>query len=142
MKRVATIILGACLSTPLIAEEVLYCSSELATGFVREDGNWIERDFNPSIFAIEVGDNFEYFTIEGRKFNCHTPYDDYKELLVCERNMWANGLSFRYSIKTKRFIYIRSSVSGYIENKEITDMEIMYAGKCEDLKHHISPLPE
>ena len=141
MKKIPFLVLSIFVANNTFAEEVLHCSSELATGFVREDGNWREREFNPSIFAIEVGDNFEYFTIEGRKFNCHTPYDNYKELLVCERNMWANGLSFRYSTKTKRFIYIRSSVSGYIENKEITDMEIMYAGKCGELKHHTSPLP-
>jgi hypothetical protein len=134
------VLLGLFFSFVSYAEEILYCNSEVATGFIREDGNWTERHFKPASFSIQAGENFKYFKIEGRKFICHNPYDDEKETLVCERDIWANGLSFRYSKKTNRFIYIRSSVSGYIEDKEITDMEIMYAGRCGVSKRFISPL--
>ena len=129
MKKLAIAVSGILLSTSLLAEEVLYCTSELETGFYIESGKWFASTFAPERFPVKVNDNFNSVIIGKRKYACRTPFltidPDY---VVCDM---VSGFSFRYSKKSNRFVWIVSGSSGYILSETKSDTDSMYVGKCE-----------
>ena len=58
--------IGLCFSNTLKAETVLYCQSELATGFVNKGGVWKESPFELERFTVKFNDDFS--VLEGVSF--------------------------------------------------------------------------
>ncbi len=122
-----TILIGLSLSTILKAENVLYCKSELATGFYKENNTWKEGSFKRERFTIKF--NEDYTKLEGasyKPFYCSLPLKFTKpENVYCVES----GEVFIYNRTTTRFLYSSLSSGGFIDNS--TDTENLYAGSCQ-----------
>ena len=116
--------------TSVKAENVLYCDSELATGFSKQNGIWKESSFVRDRFTVKF--NNDYTKLKGLDkfldFTCSNVYSS-DEIVHCISD-WLDGDSFQYNPLNNRFKYINPSASGFIEPEE-NDTDIMYAGTCK-----------
>lgn len=127
MRKLLITILLFLSSNNLFAEEVLYCSSELSTGFIKENSERVKTSFKPDRFSVKVNEQFNTIVIDDEKYDCLIPYPTTRNnFYICNQH---NGFSFRYSTKTKKFVFIRSSSFGYIYSNNDTDS--ITIGKCE-----------
>ena len=76
--RVAMIALMLMISSPVGAENVLYCSTaaNLATGFSKQDGRWRTYEFPDQRFSAKKVGNFSSVIINDDMFSCHRPLQD------------------------------------------------------------------
>ena len=124
------ITIGLFFSNTLKAETVLYCQSELATGFINEDGVWKEGSFNRKRFTVKFNDDFSL--LEGVSFNpmeCSIQYSHKPNLIHCVHS-WGTYQTFMYNKIKKRFLFSNISSGGYVDNG--TDTEVLYAGTCQN----------
>ena len=115
------------------AENVLFCQSELVTGFTNDNGTWRNGNFALERFTIKFNDDFSI--VEGGLKNstpmkCSAPYFYSDPTLIHCVHSEYNLSTLRYSIDTKRFVYYFNPASGYIM-KDHTDTDLLYAGSCE-----------
>jgi hypothetical protein len=128
MRKLLMIILLSLSSNHLFAEEVLYCSSELSTGFIKENGDRVKASFEPERFSVKINDQFNTIVIDDENYVCSIPYPTTarKNFHICNEY---SGFSFRYSTETKTFVFIRSSSFGYIYSNK--DSDSITIGTCE-----------
>ena len=121
----------ASIITSVKAENVLYCESELATGFIKKNGIWEEGSFVRKRFTVNF--NNEYTKLKGldeyRDFTCSKVYSNVVEHVYCISG-WLDGDSFQYNPLNNRFKYLNPSAAGFIV-LEGKDTDIMYAGTCK-----------
>jgi len=120
----------------LYAEEVLYCTSELATGFYREDGVWKQGKFVGKRFTVKFEN--EYSKLNGldedHVWNCRRPFkhDVISTAVTCQSSNYRSSDVFIYSPKTMRFLLFVSSIAGYIGKWVDADTDSLYAGTCQN----------
>ena len=119
------------------AEQVYYCSDELATGFIKDEktGKWTAGDFERERFTIKIND--DYTKLDGlskTSWYCSKPYDwdspQIKNMIVCYPE-FNSGSLFSFDFKTLRFLLLRGSLLGYVGNSKGSDTNIMLAGTCQ-----------
>ena len=126
--------LAVLLGSPAHAEIVLYCQTELATGFIKDKntGSWRIANFDLKRYTIKFSD--DYKTLSGldsaRDFSCQQPYSFNKDFTVCSSG-YKNGGAFLYNLSTKRFVFSNPSIAGFIENSKEPDTDSMEAGTCQ-----------
>ena len=117
------------------AEQVYYCTSEIATGILKDKktGEWKHNSFKPERLTIKFKNN--YTKLAGLTFsviwNCHRPFpllSVTKNLLVCY-NGDNNGKVFQFNKKNLRFLYADIATTGYLENRY--DPNDISAGTCQ-----------
>ena len=121
--------IGLFFSNTVKAETVLYCQSELATGFVNEGGVWKESSFIPERFTVKFNDDFS--VLEGvsyKPMECSIQYSFKPNVISCV-HLWGEYKTFMYDNIKKRFLYSAISSGAYVENE--TDTEVMFAGTCQ-----------
>jgi len=115
------------LITQVVADTVLYCQSELSTGFVNQGTGWVERSFDKKRFTVKFNDDFT--TLEGfasGPMDCKINYPDF---LPTQLQCFGKGeMSVLYDKTTKRFIFSSISLAGYVDLS--TDSDNLYAGTC------------
>ena len=124
------------------ADTVLYCQSELATGFANKNGKYVSGDFKAQRYTVRVMGDFSEIFIGSRIFDCRPSYGpSFKpNAITCFHTAQISksgervdygGLPelFFYDKEAKRFLYANLSNNGYAGNGEDTDN--LYAGKCE-----------
>jgi hypothetical protein len=116
------------LITQVVADTVLYCQSELATGFINKGTGWVEGSFEKKRFTVKFNDDFT--TLEGfaqGPMDCKINFPD---LLPTQLQCLANGggMSALYDKTTKRFVFSSISIAGYVDLR--TDSDNLYAGTC------------
>ena len=127
---VISLLLTICLISPANAEQVYYCSAELATGMIREDGKWITSQFEPNRYTIKF--NSDFTQVEGfRNFvdiplNCHFPFSFYPELLSCSGKV----TFLTFNKENLRFSLFLGN-AGYVLDLDTPDIDAMIAGACE-----------
>jgi len=124
------ITIGLFFSNTLKAETVLYCQSELATGFINEDGVWKEGSFSRKRFTVKFNDDFSL--LEGVSFHpmeCSIQYNHKPNTISCVHSR-GTYQTFMYNKIKKRFLYSEISIAGYVNNN--TDTEVLYAGTCQN----------
>ena len=113
---------------PAKAEIVLYCQDELATGFAKDKDTkqWEEGSFVKERHTIKFSK--DYKTLSGLKWpmKCHQPFSHLPDQITCNEY---SGFSFHYHTKKMRFVYVRSSTSGFVKNS--TDTDSISAGTCK-----------
>ena len=134
-KRVSGIIsllLTICLVSPTKAEEVYYCSTELATGIVKENGKWRAGRFEKLRYIAKF--NSDFTQVEGFGYienspplDCHTRYDFLPGALSCSKG----GAVLIFNRIKLRFTFFQGSSGGYAFDLDDPDTESMYAGTCE-----------
>jgi len=117
------------------AENVFYCTSELATGIFKDKktGEWKHNSFKPERLTIKFKNN--YTKLAGLTFgvlwNCHRPYSLLSvtnNLLVCY-NGENNGKVFQFNKKNLRFLHADIATTGYLENG--SDTNTIEGGTCQ-----------
>lgn len=132
MKNLLLILFALLFTCVSSAEEVLYCSPELATGFYNDSVEWKTTNTQLERFSVKVNDNFKSIQTGDYFYNCSVFFVGNNRAYICNNEFAGmdTGISFRYYPLTKRFISIHSSVSGYLDN-ETKFGELFSAGKCE-----------
>ena len=132
-KRVSGIIsllLTVCLVSAANAEQVFYCSSELATGIIKKNGEWRTAPFKPERYTVKF--NSDYTKVEGfhdsaDPYNCHVPFSFSSGLLSC-----SGEFDFLLFDREKlRFTLFEGSPGGYTFDSDKPDTVTMEAGTCE-----------
>ncbi|MBT5112556.1 MAG: hypothetical protein HOM28_01675 [Rhodospirillales bacterium] len=135
MKNLITSILAAL--TVLVgsiakAETILYCQSELATGFVKENGSWRRAKFKSKRFTVKFND--DYSNLHGldkaRPYKCSWSHTKNPQLLICLSG-YKNGESFLFNKKSRRFLHSTPSIFGFVKDGLKPDTEGSYAGTCQ-----------
>ena len=66
----------------VLAENVLYCKDEIATGFIKENGSWRTGNFQLLRHTIKFNDDYSALDMGGNpqfsKMTCKRPYGDVK----------------------------------------------------------------
>ena len=131
---IISLLLIACFTLPANAEEVYYCSTELATGVIKKNGEWTTSGFIPERYTVKF--NSDYTQVEGFSpyspipLRCHIPFHTERpSLLSCSNFL---GIELLLFDKEKlRFTFFSSSVGGYNRNSDNPDTENISAGTCE-----------
>ncbi len=137
----AFLVLGA---TPALAEQVLYCQDELATGMIHKNGKWETGKFKPQRHTIKVFGDFLGIELSGshfknQYFECSTPNS--KKLTqsrICiAKNKFDNSIGsyfFFIDMKSLRYSSVFVSSGGYIESfiapGNNPDTDSLHAGTC------------
>jgi len=118
------------------AENVLYCQTELATGFYKDDetGRWDEGNFTERRWTIKFNDDYTVLkglAKEGEYF-CEQPYQYIEpNVIICRE---ANGATtFLFDQKSLRFVYSNISLAAFTLDgwSGYVDTDTFYAGTCE-----------
>ena len=114
----------------VMAENVIYCQDELATGILKENGVWKTNNFKPERHTIKFND--DYTKLEGVSFSpmsCSKPYKTTDpEYIACVHSKGSHE-TFTYNTITKRFLYSSISVGAYVKNG--SDSDNLNVGSCE-----------
>ena len=129
--------------TNVVADKVMYCSEEISTGFIEDEGAYRDGTFQLDRYAIKVTDDYDEITIDDLIFDCRPSFDSnfdphritcFHDAAISEEGNRIDygGLPqlFFYNSETNRFIYVNVSTHGYTNNGP--DTESMSAGICED----------
>ena len=124
--------IGLLVSDNVAADTVLYCQSELATGFIKENGSWKETNFRQQRYTIKFNKN--YSRLEGLSsqfpMECSIRYRSKPDLVFCA-GLIGSHRTFIYSKITNRFVFSYISSVGYVDNLNNPGTENMYAGTCQ-----------
>ena len=131
MKYITGLLLLA-FAVPSWAETVMYCSTELATGFVQKNGSWREINFVGKRYTIKFNDDLTRLDglLDSSSFNCVVPYGEANYDAVYCTSEFNNGNSFLLNTKTNRFVYVATSPFGYVRELKDSDTDTMAAGTC------------
>ena len=126
--------LAVILGSPAHAEIVLYCQTELATGFIKDKntGSWRTANFNLKRYTIKFNDDYKTLSGLGSiyDYSCNQPYSFEKDFISC-RSDAKDGGTFLYNLSTKRFFLSTPSYAGFVENSKKPDTDTMKAGTCQ-----------
>ena len=118
------------------AENVFFCQSELAAGFVNDNGTWRNGNFQSDRYRFTIKFNDDFSRIEGGLPNsspmkCSEPYIGvFLNIIHCVHSQ-LNLSTFRFHKDSKRFVFYFNPATGYIQ-KDSSDTDILYAGTCEN----------
>jgi len=116
-------------SQSLYAEEVLYCTSEVAAAFIKNE-RWTETKLDQKRFTIRLSDGLH--KVEGLgegEYNCNMiPASG---TLVCTNQ--SDIGQFIYLPRLERFLFFKASEFGYVFNMAggVADTDNLYAGTCK-----------
>lgn len=132
MKRFITGLLLMAFAVPSWAETVMYCSTELATGFIQENGSWRQTRFEGTRHTIKLNDGLTRLDglSEPGSFNCVVPYGLAKYDAVHCTSEFNDGSSFLLNTKTNRFVYVETSPFGYVGALKESDTDSLSVGTC------------
>ena len=124
--------IGLLVSDDVAADTVLYCQSELATGFIKKNGSWRETNFQQQRYTIKF--NKDYSRLGGLEsqfpMECSIRYRNQPNLVFCA-GLIVSHRTFMYSKITKRFVFSYISSVGYVDNPNNPGTENLYAGTCQ-----------
>jgi len=118
------------------AEQVYYCTSELATGIMKDKktGEWESKRFELERYTIKF--NYDFTKLDGignLPFGCLRSYPGIPEainFITCYSKL-DTGDIFLFDKQTHRFFYVYGNVAGYLRNKKNSDTNTIYAGTCQ-----------
>ena len=127
------------LTTTARADNILYCLSELGTGILKENNQWITRGIIPQRFAIKFAD--DYSSVDGvlesegtlTCFSIHREAFDIPETIHSIRCVDLYTI-FDFNKRNRRFVVFNRGL--YVENlpKKFEDYGVgdsISAGTCE-----------
>ena len=113
------LVIGLSFSGVLKAENVLYCQSELATGFIKDGQNWRLANYEQKRFTLKFNQDFTILKgvlPDGRVMKCSDPITIMPEVVSCIEEMFP-WKPFLYYKESKRFTFANLSIGGYISQK-------------------------
>jgi hypothetical protein len=130
MKKLLILMLLGVLFAPMVgsakADEVLYCQSELATGFAEVNGTWRTGNFTKDRYTIKVAGDFEKIVglFDDYQFECAIPNASEPNRVVCKS---VQGMTFVYDKSSKRFLYSVVNTYTFLG----ADTPAIFAGTCQ-----------
>lgn len=113
------------------ANDVLYCTSEFATGIAKENDEWQKANFELDRFTIKFADDFSSVNnpeFSNRTMKCQVPYPEETKSIQC----FDNFQTFIFNEESMRFIHFYGGPSGYVENPHLrANTNSLEAGICE-----------
>ena len=77
MKKIFSIIFVVLFSSTLRAETILYCQSDLVTGFMKSNDSWQSSNFKSDRYTIKFRDEYKILEgLEERPFDCVWAYEN------------------------------------------------------------------
>lgn len=127
------LILVVLLGSTAKAEIVLYCQSELETGFIKENGLWRTTKFVPERFTVKFNDGYtELHGLDETGFlppyACSTSLSYHPDLVLCLAPRGYHE-TFTFNKAEMRFLFLNPSFGGYINPQGDTDS--FFAGTCQ-----------
>ncbi len=118
----------------VFADEVLYCTEKLTTGFFYEEGKWETTSFNKERFTIKIIGDWESISYDDNVFKCDGDReyrDGYPK--ICKNEKPYDASAFNIDKYSLRFVFVNPSVAGYaLENENLEpDTDNISAGQCE-----------
>jgi hypothetical protein len=133
MKKLLILLLlsGFLIAPSVKAEIVLYCQTELVTGFINQNGTWKTGSFNNERYTIKFSDDYsKLMGIYDVVWNCQDSYLTKEFNTIMCFAPFQDGASFSYHKNTNRFMIVDQMTFGYI-NKG-TDTSTISAGTCQE----------
>ena len=114
------------------AEQILYCVTELETGFFKDEGGWRTAKFEKKRFTMKVEGNFEAVTFNDESYSCYDggEFNGYYPI-ICNNDLPYSSRGLNIDKYSLRFVYSNASIGGYASSSNDPDTDTMYAGKCE-----------
>lgn len=125
------VVMGVSFSSILKAEIVLYCQSELSTGFFKDGQSWRPSDFKNKRHTIKFNNDYSklYGLDDNRHYLCSPAYQTSPNTLVCLSG-YSNGETFIFNKKTKRFVFSSpKATTGY--DSDGPDTDTISIGNCK-----------
>tara|TARA_B100000787_G_scaffold130363_1_gene99280 strand:+ start:135 stop:542 length:408 start_codon:yes stop_codon:yes gene_type:complete len=133
MKKLLLLLIsfGFLIAPSVKAEIVLYCQSELETGFFKENGSWKVSEFHPQRLTIKFNDDYSILYGLSTDFICSQAYPHAPNSIAC-LDKYKSGRSFLFNKEKKRYVFSSISLNGGYElNTPTSDTENLYAGRCK-----------
>ena len=115
----------------LMAENVIYCQDELATG-ISKDHHGVMKTIDLELKRYAIKFNDDYTKLDGLPafypMPCSKPYTIDPDYIACVHSRGSHE-TFTYNKLTKRFLYSNTKVDGYVDNGY--DTNFLRAGTCE-----------
>jgi hypothetical protein len=133
MKKSLIVIMGLFSPNLLVADDVLYCTSELNSGFAYEDNSFREKTFENTRFTVKVSGDFESIRSDDWNYSCRK--SDLNTVYLC-LDTHDIGVFFKFNKENGRFLAGNITGYGYLSHsstkKGSPDTDHIRAGKCED----------
>lgn len=120
------------------ADTVLYCSTELSPGLIKENSKWRTGNFRPERYTVKFNRDFSRLSglDDNRDYTCHRAFkNDNNKTVICFSG-YHNGEVFMYNIRTNRFLFSNfSSTGGYVSDdgtEPNPDTDNIFAGTCSN----------
>ena len=113
------------------AENVLYCQSELATGFIKDGQNWRLANYEQKRFTLKFNQDFTILKgvlPDGRVMKCSDPITIMPEVVSCIEEMFP-WKPFLYYKDPNDLLSLTCLLEIYFTKG---DTDSMYSGKCEN----------
>ena len=112
--------------------QVLYCTDEISTGFIKTDGEWKVTKFVLKRHTIKFDNSFK--SVKFKDFNYDCSQSGEKNIISCigyigDRNN--NPTLFSYNKLHQRYHWVSPILYSYVYNEIYSDTAAMTAGKCE-----------
>ena len=120
-------------SSATIADNLIYCKSKFAAGFMKHNGSWEAMLFEKDKFKLKFKSNYsklEGFPWMRNPMFCSKPFSHKPNLIFCVNSSGSHEV-FIYNKITRRFTFSNISSDGYTYDGIDTDQ--IYAGICEKL---------
>ena len=125
------------------AETVMYCSTELSTGFLKKNNKYEETSFVLDRYTVKVVGDFNEVIIGEAYFDCRASFgpDYLPHIISCFHTAQISesgnrvdygGLPelFHYNKQTQKFVYADVSTAGFA-GEDAVDTDTLSAGRCE-----------
>ena len=113
-----------------ISETVFYCSTELATGIAKHNGQWRTGSFKKHRFTLKVDGDWKSVVLKGgleSYAKCKRRWPHKKNYIVCNNT----DDIFHFNIQTNKFLLVDTSPITYTTSEDGSDTSQLYVGKCE-----------
>ena len=121
-----------CLAAATKADQILYCTDELATGFIKERGGWRTVNVIPERFTLKVEGDFETLIHSGNRYSCLELWMAFGVSRVSCNEDYYGAFSIIMDKNSLRYVRTYPADDGFVSSKEndfATD--VTYAGTCE-----------
>ena len=122
-----------CSAAAAKADQILYCTDELATGFIKENGGWRITNFTLDRFTLKVEGDFEALIYDGDKYSCVYDWrivvDEWR--IVCNHDIFKSS-SITMDKDSLRYVLTNTFGFGFASSKlDRPDTDSIHAGTCE-----------
>ena len=130
MKKLLLLLFLIFITLSSYADIVLYCQDEISGGLIKENNKWKTTQFKEHRYTMKFSDDYTSLDIsdgiDSLSYPCRKLFDSG---IICTHN--DIGYTFRYRTDWQRYMYIKSTHSGYLEDTNNGITESMAAGTCE-----------